>query len=36
MSGAVGVGAAVTLIGPGPAVVVSDTSTGQFDLVRLS
>ena len=30
------VGAAVTLIGPGPAVVVSDTSTGQFDLVRLS
>jgi hypothetical protein len=36
MSGAVGVGAAVTLTGPGPAVVVSDTSTGQFDLVRLS
>ena len=36
MSGAVGVGAAVTLMGPGPAVVVSDTSTGQFDLVRLS
>ena len=36
MSNAVGVGAAVTLIGPGPAVVVSDTSTGQFDLVRLS
>ena len=27
---------AVTLIGPGPAVVVSDTTTGQFDLVRLS
>jgi hypothetical protein len=36
MSDAVGVGAAVTLIGPGPAVVVSDTGTGQFDLVRLS
>ena len=36
MSGAVGVGAAVALVGPGPAVVVSDTSTGQFDLVRLS
>jgi len=35
-SGALGVGAAVALIGPGPAVVVSDTSTGQFDLVRLS
>ena len=35
-SDAVGVGAAVALIGPGPAVVVSDTSTGQFDLVRLS
>jgi hypothetical protein len=33
---AVGVGAAVTLLGPGPAVVVSDTTTGQFDLVRLS
>ncbi len=32
----VGVGAAVTLVGPGPAVVVSDTTTGQFDLVRLS
>jgi len=32
----VGVGAAVTLLGPGPAVVVSDTTTGQFDLVRLS
>lgn len=30
------VGAAVTLIGPQPAVVVSDTTTGQFDLVRLS
>ena len=36
MSDAVGVGAAVTLLGPGPAVVVSDTTTGQFDLVRLS
>jgi hypothetical protein len=32
----VSVGAAVTLIGPGPAVIVSDTTTGQFDLVRLS
>ncbi len=32
----VNVGAAVTLVGPGPAVIVSDTSTGQFDLVRLS
>jgi hypothetical protein len=31
-----GVGAAVTLVGPGPAVVVSDTTTGQFDLIRLS
>ena len=36
VSDPVPVGAAVTLIGPGPAVVVSDTSTGQFDLVRLS
>jgi hypothetical protein len=32
----VGVGAAVTLIGPGPAVIASDTTTGQFDLIRLS
>ena len=32
----VGVGAAVTLLGPGPAVVASDTTTGQFDLMRLS
>ena len=31
-----GVGAAVTLLGPSPAVIESDTSTGQFDLVRLS
>ena len=31
-----GVGAAVTLLGPAPAVVASDTTTGQFDLVRLS
>jgi hypothetical protein len=30
------VGPAVTLIGPSPAVIVSDTTTGQFDLVRLS
>ena len=36
VSDAVGVGAAVTLLGPAPAVVVSDTATGQFDLVRLS
>jgi hypothetical protein len=35
-SDAVGVGAAVTLLGPAPAVIESDTSTGQFDLVRLS
>jgi hypothetical protein len=33
---AVGVGAAVTLLGPGPAVIVSDNASGQFDLVRLS
>jgi hypothetical protein len=32
----VNVGAAITLIGPQPAVIVSDTTTGQFDLVRLS
>jgi hypothetical protein len=31
-----GVGAAVTLLGPAPAVIESDTPTGQFDLVRLS
>ena len=36
MSDPVGVGSAVNLLGPGPAVVVSDTATGQFDLVRLS
>jgi hypothetical protein len=36
MSDPVGVGSAVNLLGPGPAVVVSDTSTGQFDLLRLS
>ena len=36
VSDPVGVGAAVTLLGPGPAVIVSDTTTGQFDLVRLS
>jgi hypothetical protein len=30
------VGPAVTLLGPQPAVIVSDTTTGQFDLVRLS
>jgi len=32
----VGVGPTVVLLGPGPAVVVSDTGSGQFDLVRLS
>jgi hypothetical protein len=32
----VNVGPAVTLVGPQPAVIVSDTTTGQFDLVRLS
>ena len=32
----VGVGAAVTLLGPGPAVVAADTSTNQFELFRLS
>ncbi len=36
VSNAVGVGSAVTLIGPNPAVIASDTSTGQFDLLRLS
>ncbi len=36
LSDPVGVGSAVNLLGPGPAVVVSDTTTGQFDLVRLS
>jgi len=36
MSGGVAVGQAVLLIGPSPAVVVADTGTGQFDLVRLS
>jgi hypothetical protein len=32
----VGVGAAVDLLGPAPAVVMSDTASGQFDLMRLS
>ena len=32
----VGVGSAVTLLGPGPAVVASNTTSGQFDLMRLS
>ena len=36
MSDPVSVGAAVSLIGPSPAVIVSDGTTGQFDLVRLS
>ncbi len=36
VSDPVSVGAAVTLLGPAPSVVVSDTSTGQFDLLRLS
>jgi hypothetical protein len=31
-----GVGAAVTLLGPGPAVVAANTSTDQFELFRLS
>jgi hypothetical protein len=35
-SDAVVVGAAVTLLGPAPVVVTSDTTTGQFDLVRVS
>jgi hypothetical protein len=35
-SNAAGVGSAVTLFGPDPAVIASDTSTGQFDLLRLS
>jgi len=30
------VGAAVTLLGPAPAVVASDTTTDQFELIRLS
>ena len=33
---AVPVGAAVSLLGPGPAVVASDTATDQFELIRLS
>jgi hypothetical protein len=36
LSDPVGVGAAVNLLGPSPAVVMSDTSSGQFDLMRLS
>jgi hypothetical protein len=32
----VGVGAAVRLLGPGPAVIASNTTSGQFDLMRLS
>ncbi len=36
VSNPVGVGSAVTLLGPSPAVVVSDTTTAQFDLIRLS
>jgi hypothetical protein len=32
----VSVGAAVSLLGPGPAVIASDTTSGQFDLIRLS
>ncbi len=36
VSNAVGVGSAVTLLGPDPAVIVSDTNTGQFDLNRLT
>jgi hypothetical protein len=36
VTNAVGVGSAVTLLGPDPAVIASDTTTGQFDLMRLS
>jgi hypothetical protein len=36
VSNAVGVGSAVTLLGPDPAVIVSDTNSGQFDLNRLT
>ena len=36
LSDPVGVGAAVDLLGPAPAVVMSDTGTGQFDVLRLS
>jgi hypothetical protein len=36
VSNAVGVGGAVTLLGPDPAVIVSDTTSGQFDLIRLT
>jgi hypothetical protein len=36
MSDAVGVGQAVLLTGPAPAVVVADTATSQFNLIRLS
>jgi len=36
VTNAVGVGGAVTLLGPDPAVIAADTTTGQFDLMRLS
>jgi hypothetical protein len=36
VTNAVGVGSAVTLLGPQPAVISSDTTSGQFDLFRLS
>jgi hypothetical protein len=36
VTNAAGVGSAVTLLGPQPAVIASDTGTGQFDLMRLS
>ncbi|HEX4127053.1 MAG TPA: hypothetical protein VHX67_05695 [Acidimicrobiales bacterium] len=36
VSNAVGVGSAVMLLGPDPAVIVSDTNTQQFDLNRLT
>ena len=36
VTNAVGVGSAVTLLGPDPAVIVSDTTSGQFDLMRLT
>ncbi len=36
VANALGVGPAVLLIGPGPAVIASDTSTDQFALIRIS
>ncbi len=36
VSDPVGIGTAVSLLGPSPAVVAADTSTNQFQLIRLS